>query len=265
VDLDINAALGSDSGGTATTTDSIKVGIGSGDSFQEGQASSELVSTSATNAQWSIGVVVVGTNNLAVTDEYTVNFTSSCTTSGLSTLRNIDSALSSEVGTVPRMGSGLGDEFVEGTLAADSTEMSAGGSETISVVLVDGNGDAVSNLPTGSSVTFSSNCVSSDLASFSPSETVDIVGGRASVVYRAEGCSGLDTVNAEYVYVQSGSTVLRANVELNIAVDNVLGLFLSSSPIPPVVPSWRRAQKVMFPTTTAMFPRWCKVVLLTQR
>ncbi len=142
---------------------------------------------------------------------------------------NIDEARSDVGGAIPRMGAGSGSEFVEGLLGVSSIEIAAGGSEILSLVIVDDQGNLVNDLPSGTTVSFASTCVSSGLASFSPSATPEVVAGAATVTYRAEGCSGSDTVRAQYVYSGSGTTVLNAEVALNIAVDNVLGLQFESA------------------------------------
>ncbi len=85
VDLDINSALSDDSPGS-TDSVSIKIGSGGGDSFSDGVAEAVLDLTDPTAGFWVVSVVVVDGSNLAVTDEYTVTFFSTCVSAGLSTL-----------------------------------------------------------------------------------------------------------------------------------------------------------------------------------
>jgi len=79
-------AGGGDSALATGDTSSIKIGVGSGSTFQEGVASSSVVATSSSNVDWAVDIVVVDASDLAVTETYTVTFTSSCTQAGLSTL-----------------------------------------------------------------------------------------------------------------------------------------------------------------------------------
>jgi hypothetical protein len=78
--------------GTSTTgTASIKIGNSGGSSFVSGTAASvSLPSASTTSASWTINVNVVDADNLAVTDEYVVTFSSSCATEGLASFLDPD-------------------------------------------------------------------------------------------------------------------------------------------------------------------------------
>lgn len=69
-----------------TDSSFLKIGTGGGSSFSEGVASGELITANSSSASWVVGVVIVGNGNIAVVDEYTVNFTSTCVATGLSTL-----------------------------------------------------------------------------------------------------------------------------------------------------------------------------------
>ena len=120
-------------------------------------------------------------------------------------------------GAAAKIGSGVGDTFTEGVLSVPSADLQAGGSVTVTVNLVDAANNAISE---GGSVTFSSNCYASGLASFDP-PSAETVAGRASTVYTASGCSGVDEVVAS---AEINGATQSAAVELSIAPDAVLAL-----------------------------------------
>lgn len=141
---------------------------------------------------------------------------------------DIDTALASAGGAITvstiLMGSGSGSSFINGTLGASSTSLQAGASATISANIVDSD-----NVPYAQPivVSFSSECASTSLASFSETGVLTD-GGLASVIYSAEGCSGDDTISASAL--TSDEQELRANIVVSIATDTVLGVeFVSSS------------------------------------
>ncbi len=250
---------------------SIKIGNGGGASFRDGTAAAELITASIDDSNWDIDVVIVDSNNLAVTSVYSVSFSSTCIATGLASISSsqvdtiagratanyssgtcdgvdtvvasiqigsgtisaqvdldIDTALASSGGAIGAstilMGSGSGTSFVNGTLGASVTNLQAGASATISANIVDSD-----NVPYTQPivVTFSSECASTSLASFSESGVLTN-GGLASVIYSAEGCSGDDTISASAL--TSDAQELSASVLVSIATDTVLGVeFISNS------------------------------------
>jgi hypothetical protein len=91
-----------------------------------------------------------------------------------------------------RIGSGTGDGFSAGILAiGTSSQLSAGGSTSVTATLVDGNGapyDAVT------AITFTSTCAADSLATLT--SPVNTSNGAAVSTYQAIGCSGTDTITA---------------------------------------------------------------------
>jgi hypothetical protein len=118
---------------------------------------------------------------------------------------------------IVKIGSGTGDSFAEGVLTASDTELEAGESTTITVDLVDYHHVNISEALT---VSFTSDCVANGLARFDQ-PSVDTVAGRASVVYTAAGCSGVDAVTAS---AQVDDTTIRASVDLTVQPDTVLSV-----------------------------------------
>lgn len=139
---------------------------------------------------------------------------------------DIESASDDEnpVGT-PQMGIGTGADFVAGSLGAATTSLAAGGNSTLSVNIVNADGDLVTE-PV--SITFNSACVANSLSNFTPESSVSTSTGFASIRYNANGCSGTDTVTAT---ASVNGVSLAASVELTIASDQVLGItFMGADP-----------------------------------
>ncbi len=140
---------------------------------------------------------------------------------------DIDSAVSSAGGgtgvSALSLGSGTGTGFTSGALGASATSLQAGAAVTISANIVDSDNEP---FVTPVSVTFSSGCVSTGLASFDQA-SASTSGGLATTLYTAAGCSGEDTISATASYE---GQILNAEVLLDIAADTVLGVeFLSNS------------------------------------
>ncbi len=140
---------------------------------------------------------------------------------------DIDSAVASAGGgtgaSALSLGNGTGTGFTSSALGASATTLQAGASVTISANIVDSDNEP---FVTPVSVTFSSGCVSTGLASFDQTSAITS-GGLATTLYTAAGCSGEDTVSATATYE---GQALSAEVALDIATDTVLGVeFLTNS------------------------------------
>ncbi len=105
----------------------------------------------------------------------------------------------STVDTILSLGSGSGTGFQSGVIAISTKSLSAGGSTSLQVALVDQNGAPYT---TASDITFSSPCAGQGLATIvatgsSPaSPSVSTSTGTASATYAATGCSGSDEITA---------------------------------------------------------------------
>lgn len=127
-----------------------------------------------------------------------------------------------------RLGSGFGSDFSEGVIEIGESQLSAGGSTSLRVVVVDQNGDLVQDAVT---VRFNSNCVAQGLASI---ETpVSTVNGAATSTYTAQGCSSTtQTVDDEITATVSINEVsLTATGTVSLLPTSVGSIqFLSASP-----------------------------------
>jgi hypothetical protein len=109
---------------------------------------------------------------------------------------NVQVVASSATSTV-QMGNGTGASFVSGAIGISNPSLSAGGSTTLSVSLVQTGG----TLYTGSAVVgFNSPCVAAGRAEIRVNgvvaTTVTTTTGLATVTYVAKGCSGPDRITA---------------------------------------------------------------------
>jgi hypothetical protein len=95
--------------------------------------------------------------------------------------------------TTYSMGNGSGGGFQSGVIALSSASVSAGGTTSLTVSVV----DQTSTLYTQStSVTFNSPCVAAGTAAIQPNATVTTTTGIATATYVAMGCSGSDDITA---------------------------------------------------------------------
>lgn len=119
------------------------------------------------------------------------------------------------------MGNGSGSSFQAGMIAISSASVSAGGTTSLEVSIVDQTG----TLYTGAAVTvtFNSTCISQGLAAVTASGsssggtnpgTVVTSTGTADATYAAKGCSGPDVVTASATV---GSTSLTATGTITVA------------------------------------------------
>jgi hypothetical protein len=97
------------------------------------------------------------------------------------------------------MGSGTGAAFMQGVIAISTTSLSAGGSTSLQVNLIDQTGAPYT---TSTTVTFSSPCVGQNLATITGfaqptgTPTIATTTGTATATYVATGCSGSDLITA---------------------------------------------------------------------
>lgn len=138
--------------------------------------------------------------------------------------------------TTYSMGNGSGSGFQSGMIQLSSTTLSAGGTASLGVTMVDQTG----TLYTGSAVTvtFNSPCVAQGLATITASGsstagatagTVVTSNGSVSATYTAKGCSGADVITASATVV---STSLTATGTLTVAAAAIGSIqFVSASPV----------------------------------
>src|ERR1700722_15329969 len=133
--------------------------------------------------------------------------------------------------TTLSMGSGTGASFQSGVLAISTKSLSAGGSTSLQVELVDQTGALYT---TATAITFSSPCQAQGLATIvatgvSPaSPTVTTTTGSASATYSATGCSGSDVITAT---ASANSQTLSATGTVTVAQAAIGSIsFISASP-----------------------------------
>ncbi|GGP83030.1 hypothetical protein [Shewanella ulleungensis] len=120
---------------------------------------------------------------------------------------------------------GSGTPFVEGVASISTTDLSAGGTATISVSIQDDEGNAYTE-PVD--VYFSSTCASKSPAQAVISSPVSSSNGVASSTYRAEGCVGVDQIN---VTASAGGISLSAVGTINVLQSDVGSIvFVSATP-----------------------------------
>lgn len=151
--------------------------------------------------------------------------------SGSSSSSSSGGSSSSSSATTLRLGSGTGAGFMDGQMALGVTSLSAGGSTSVTVNLVDQNGVPYTQSAT---VSFTSPCVSNSLATFTPSgsstpsNTVTTTTGTATATYSAQGCSGADVITASSA-VNGQSLAASGTVTVAAAVLGSVE-FVSASP-----------------------------------
>lgn len=136
----------------------------------------------------------------------------------------------SSVTTILSLGNGTGAGFTSGSIALSTTSLSAGGSATLGVTLVDQNGIPYQQSAT---ITFSSSCITLGTAILTDGSgnsvaAINTSTGAATVTYVARGCSGADMITASAV---ANNQALTATATITVQ-SAVLGqvVFLSASP-----------------------------------
>jgi hypothetical protein len=120
---------------------------------------------------------------------------------------------------------GSGTPFVSGKASVSTTDLTAGGTATISVLIQDEKGNPFTQ-PVD--VNFSSTCSTKNPAQATISSPVSSVNGVATTTYLAQGCVGADQIN---VTANAGGISLSASGTLNILQASVGSIvFLSAEP-----------------------------------
>jgi hypothetical protein len=120
---------------------------------------------------------------------------------------------------------GSGTPFVSGKAAVSTTDLTAGGTTTISVLIQDDKGNPYTQ-PVD--VNFSSTCATKNPAQATISSPVSSVNGVATTTYLAQGCVGADQIN---VTANAGGINLSASGTLNVLQASVGSIvFLTAEP-----------------------------------
>jgi hypothetical protein len=123
------------------------------------------------------------------------------------------------------LGSGTGANFSAGAITFTSASLSAGGSTSLSVNIVDQAGTLYNQAAT---ITFNSPCIAAGTALIQPTAAVATSTGTATATYVAQGCSGTDVVQASATV---GSTNLVATGTVTVAPGTVGSIsFVSATP-----------------------------------
>ena len=116
-----------------------------------------------------------------------------------------------------RLGTGSGNAFTNGAIRATSSTVGAGGTTSLSVNIVDVDGNLVRDSVT---VEFQSACSAVGDSSFTGDGAVTTTTGLAQVTYTASGCEGTDVVTAT---ARLTSQTLTATTTLTVAGTRKLG------------------------------------------
>ena len=132
---------------------------------------------------------------------------------------------------VVSMGSGTGTGFQPSIIAISTASLSAGGSTSLQVSLVDQTGAAYT---ASTAVTFSSPCVGQNLATITGfgqptgTSTVTTTTGTATATYVATGCSGPDVITASAAANSQNLTATGTVMVATAAVGSIQ--FISATP-----------------------------------
>ncbi|MFL0805104.1 MAG: hypothetical protein K6L81_15435 [Agarilytica sp.] len=249
---------------TDTTTSSVKIGNGGGGAFQDGSASAELLAATIDDASWNVEVVVVDASNIAVTEVFSVTFSSTCVTTGLASFSESSvNTIAGRASTTYASGTCDGVDTVVASINAggqtlsaqadldiDSAVASAGGGTGASALSLGSGtgtgytagalGASATSLQAGASVTISANIVDSDNEPFVSPISVAFSSGCVSTGLASFGQTTVSTDGglATTLYTAAGCSgedtisatanyegqVLNAEVLLDIAADTVLGV-----------------------------------------
>jgi hypothetical protein len=136
--------------------------------------------------------------------------------------------------TVYEIGNGSGATFQNGVIGIANATLSAGGTDSLSVSIVDKAGTLYTNSVT---IAFSSACLSQGLAAIAPTgsttagqgtDTAVTTTGTAEVTYTAKGCSGADVITANATVAGQS---LTATGTITVAAATVGSIqFVSATP-----------------------------------
>lgn len=141
------------------------------------------------------------------------------------------SSSTSSTATVIRIGSGSGVGFSNGTIGLSATSISAGGSATLSVSLVDQNGVPYTQ---SAIISFSSPCLTANTAVIKDQSnaivsSITTTTGSATVTYVAQGCSGSDNITASTTVNSQPTLSATGTITVQAAVLGAV-TFVSASP-----------------------------------
>jgi hypothetical protein len=133
------------------------------------------------------------------------------------------------------MGNGTGSSFQSGQIGISNANLSAGGTDSLDVSIVDQTGTLYTAAST--TITISSSCISQGLASVAPSgattagsnaDTFVTTTGTAQMTYTAKGCNGADVLTASAVVAGQS---LTATGTITVAAATVGSIqFVSATP-----------------------------------
>ncbi len=173
-----------------------------------GITSPQVVTFSTTVGEIPVPTAITNSSNQAVVDI----LAGSSLGAGVVTAslpNEVSASMAFAVGaTNLRMGSG--SPFQEGVAEVGAAQISAGGTTTVSVTVVDENGDPFLE-PV--EVNFSSSCSSQATPTATLSSPVTTVNGVATSTYLAQGCVGDDAIN---VTANAGGVNLSATATVNV-------------------------------------------------
>jgi hypothetical protein len=158
-----------------------------------------IVTFSATSGGVAPSTATTNSSGLATTslstagDSVLRTITVTATVSGLTPATVAVQVAAGGGGTTVQLGTGTGAAFQPGVIGISNPNLSAGGSTTLTVSLVQSDGTLYTQDAT---IVFSSNCVASGTAQIQPSATAGTNTGIATVNYVAQGCSGADVITA---------------------------------------------------------------------
>ncbi len=165
----------------------------------------------------------------------TSSFASLGSSSGTTSSGASSSGSSSGTTTTFSMGNGSGSGFQHGVIGLSSNSLSAGGTASLSVTVVDQTGTLYTAAPV--TVTFNSPCIATGLAVVAASapstagttaDTVVTTSGNATATYTAKGCSPSDVITATALV---GTSSLMATGTITIASATVGSIqFVSATP-----------------------------------
>jgi hypothetical protein len=134
------------------------------------------------------------------------------------------------------LGNGTGAGFQTGMIGLTSSTLSAGGSTSLTVNIVDQTGTPYTSA-TPVTITFNSPCMSQGLATIvaagtsgsgATAGTITTTNGTGSATYAAKGCSGSDVITASTIV---GSATLTATGTLTVAAATIGSIqFVSATP-----------------------------------
>jgi hypothetical protein len=165
----------------------------------------------------------------------TSSFAKLGSSSGASSGGASSSGSSSGATTTFSMGNGSGSSFIHGVIGLSSNSLSAGGTASLSVTIVDQTGTLYTAAPV--TVTFNSPCIAKGLAVIAASapstagsaaDTIITASGNATATYTAKGCSPSDVITATALVNATG---LLATGTVTVASATVGSIqFVSATP-----------------------------------